>query len=63
MSTESFTFDLGDEVRIGTSGECGEVIGRAEYARAEPGYHIRYCRADGVATEQWWPESALEPLP
>lgn len=54
-------FDNGQELVIAVSNEIGEVIGRAEYPRAEPSYLLRYKAADGRAVEQWWAESALMP--
>lgn len=55
----SFKFGLTDTVTITTSGETGEVIGRAEYTTSENTYLVRYCSADGRAVESWWGESAL----
>lgn len=52
-------FELKKTVTIAASGEQGEVIGRAEYAHAEPSYLVRYKCADGRAVEAWWTESAL----
>ena len=54
-------FELKQQVSIAHSDERGTVIGRAEYAYAEPAYLIRYQAADGRAVEAWWSESALEP--
>ncbi|GAM63648.1 phage protein [Vibrio ishigakensis] len=54
-----FKFDLNDEVEIICSGECGLVIGRAEYSKESNQYFVRYKSADGRAVEQWWSESAL----
>lgn len=56
---DNFEFGLKQSVAIKISGEKGEVIGRAEYWSAERSYLVRYCAGNGVATEQWWPESAL----
>lgn len=56
---QGLKFSLHDTVTIVTSGESGSVVARAEYIAAEPSYLVRYKRADGVATEAWWPESAL----
>lgn len=55
-----FLFSLHDDVVISTSGERGQVIGRAEYTNSCNSYMIRYKSADGRAVEQWWPEDALE---
>ena len=54
-----FAFSLGQKVAITTSGEQGEVIGRAEYSNASNTYYVRYCARDGRATEAWWNEDAL----
>lgn len=59
----SFKFELGEKVVITVSGEVGEVIGRAEYVASAHNYWIRYCMADGRATEQWWQENALDQAP
>jgi len=55
----TFTYNLGDRVRIVVSAEVGEVIGRAEYATGSNMYFLRYCCADGRAVEQWWAEEAV----
>ena len=55
----SFKYAIGSDVTIATSGESGEVVGRAEYAAGENSYLIRYLSADGRAMECWWSESAL----
>lgn len=52
-------FELKQYVTIAVSGEQGQVIGRAEFAHAEPSYLVRYKCADGRALEAWWNESAL----
>ena len=54
-------FELNDKVIISTSGEQGQVIGRAEYVHAEPSYLVRYKAADGTAVEAWWTARALDP--
>ena len=59
MEPETFAFQLGQQLRIAASGESGEVIGRAQYARSENQYLLRYRAADGRAVEGWWGESAL----
>ncbi len=55
----SFKFELKQKVLIAPSGESGEIQARSEYAAAESAYLVRYQQANGVATEQWWQESAL----
>ena len=52
-------YQLNQKVSVVCSGETGIVIGRAEYATAEPGYLIRYKCGDGRAIESWWTETAL----
>lgn len=54
-------YALKQELRITVTAEEGEVVGRAEYTYAQPSYLLRYKAADGRATEQWWPEDAVEP--
>jgi hypothetical protein len=58
---ERFKYDIGARLVITVSGEECEVIGRAEYAKAENNYYVRYKAADGRAFEAWWSESALTP--
>jgi hypothetical protein len=61
-------FNLNDYVYIavsmheGVAKECGEIVARAEYTTSDPNYLVRYVGADGMATEQWWTESALRAL-
>jgi hypothetical protein len=55
-----FKFENRQKVEIVVSGEFGEIIGRAEYPVQEDKYLIRYKNANGVATENWWSESAIE---
>jgi len=55
-----FKFELKQVVVIEESGESGTVQGRGEYVASENQYFVRYKAADGRATEQWWPESALQ---
>lgn len=55
----SFKFDLKQRVVITTSGEAGEVIGRAEYSSGSDSYFVRYKAADGRAVEAWWTEDAI----
>lgn len=56
---DELKFGLGAQVVIEASGESGEVIARAEYLNAEPGYLLRYKCADGRAVESWWTQGAL----
>lgn len=55
----NFDFGLMQGVVIAISGECGQVVGRAEYPFSENQYLVRYKCADGRAVENWWPKSAL----
>lgn len=56
----SFEFDLKSKVKITTSDEAGEVVGRAEYPASPNSYLIRYKAADGRAVKIWWDENSLE---
>ena len=58
----TFTLALGQTAVIAASGEDGTVIARSEHVNSEPQYLLRYCAADGRATETWWGQSALEPV-
>lgn len=55
----SFRFELRQPVRIHPSGDIGTVIGRAEYAHANPSYLVRYVDKQGVAREEWWTDDAV----
>lgn len=59
MLKQEFHHKLRDQVRMIHSEEEGEVIGRAEYTDAEPGYLVRYRAADGRQVESWWGQSAV----
>lgn len=50
------TFGLFQEVIIACSGEQGHIVGEF----IDNSYLVRYCRADGVATEQVWSADALK---
>lgn len=54
-----FEFELGDKVIVTGTHEQGEVIGRAEYKRGEPTYHVDYLRPDGIEARAWFGASAL----
>jgi hypothetical protein len=60
VGTIEHPFKIGDEVVIAASGERGEVIGLAVFARSEASAQLRYKAADGRAVESWWQVSALE---
>jgi hypothetical protein len=55
-----FKFEIGQQVKLVWSDECGQVIGRAEYSAGEALYQIRYRAGDKRQTEAWWGESAVE---
>lgn len=56
----TFQFNLGGKVTIKTSGESGEIIGRADYKSHCNSYMLRYKAADGRAVEGWWEEDSLQ---
>lgn len=56
---DAFTHNLGDTAIHATSGESGQVIGRAEYLTSEPNYLVRHKTNTGNAAESWWAQSAL----
>ena len=56
---DELNYEIGQLVRLSRSNEEGEVIGRAEYANAEPSYLVCYAAGDGRQVAQWWGESAL----
>ena len=60
MEKTSFVFGLNQPVKIKDSGEQGKVIARCESTEAHNNYRVRYVNADGVATERWWFEDALQ---
>lgn len=56
---KEFKFSLDAPVSLAQSGECGHVIGRAEYVNGANSYLVRYKAADGRQTEAWWSEDAI----
>jgi hypothetical protein len=54
-----FKFEMGSTVKMVESKESGTVIGRAEYAKSENSYYVRYEAGDRRQTEAWWGESSL----
>lgn len=50
---------LGEWVRLTTSQEAGEIVGRAEYPHRPNQYLVRYRAADGRQVECWWDETAI----
>jgi hypothetical protein len=54
-----FDYAMGDDVALSQSGECGKVIGRAEYDDGGPRYLVRYVAADGRQVEDWFVSSAI----
>lgn len=62
LALSPFKFELDQKVTIECSGECGIVLGRAEYSRsANAQYHVEYKAADGRAVTSWWDEESLRP--
>jgi hypothetical protein len=55
-----FKFNLDQAVKIKDSNEHGKVISRCESLEADNNYRVRYVNTDGVATERWWFEDALQ---
>lgn len=55
----TFSFRLGDVVKIGGGSESGPVVARSEHCNSEPQYQIRYIAGDGRCVEAWWSQSAL----
>lgn len=55
-----YKFELGQRLKLVESGECGIVIGRAEYDFCDNQYLLRYEAGDGRQVESWWTESALK---
>ena len=50
---------LGDRVKLSKSGECGEVIGAANYARQPRQYLVEYVAADGRQVVDWFSRDSL----
>lgn len=59
MPTLLFKYQITQRLAIKASGETGECIARSEHLVSDPQYLLRYCAADGRATEAWWSEDAL----
>lgn len=57
-----FKFDLHQAIKIGRSGEIGEVRARAEWATGNVSYYVAYTSASGEYREMWIDEDLLEPL-
>lgn len=53
-------YPLGAELRITCSDERGQVIGRGDSTDGEATYLLRYMQANGIARDEWWPESAID---
>lgn len=56
-----FIFDLNQKVELIDSGECGHVVGRAQFLSSDNQYLIRYAAADGRQVQEWWDEVAVQP--
>jgi len=55
-------FELEERVELSESGECGIVIGRAEFTFSESTFQVRYCDGQGCQREQWINESGLKKI-
>ena len=53
-------FSLNEDVTIGTEPVMGVIVGRAEYANADPSYLVRFTdKTSGLPREEWFTESVL----
>lgn len=59
MEEQKFGFENGQRVKLMKSGEMGEVIAVADYARRPPLYLVEYVSAHGCQCENWFDEEAL----
>ena len=59
---QAFAYELSEGIEFKTSGEYGEIIGRAEFVHMEPSYMVRYVDATGCQREEWLTQSALAPI-
>lgn len=50
-------YNIGDQIRHVLTGQQGIIRGRAEYAHAEPSYHLVIVDDKGQAVFAWWEES------
>lgn len=58
-----FAFAMGQSICMSKNiEEQGEIIARAEYARSENQYLIRYKNGNGSQQESWWHESAIQAI-
>lgn len=57
--SEKFEFDLGERVEIKSSGEAGEVIGRAEYVSGGIQIQLHYMDGQGCAKTEWFYQNLL----
>lgn len=62
MTPTEFEFEMGQDVKMAKSEECGTVIGRAEYHNSPPSYYIFYQSADGRQVKNWWDAEDLKAL-
>lgn len=58
----SFKYPLSAAVKIGISGEAGQVKGRADYVSAGNQYYVHYLAADGRAVNAWFDEDEIQPV-
>ncbi len=61
--THEFEYALGSKIKIKSSGEKGEVIGRAQHRGAPDSYYIHYRAADGRAVSAWWARDLISASP
>lgn len=57
---ESFKFEVGQPVKLVSTGEAGQVIKATACLYAEDEYLVRYIDRNGCLQEKTWGESALE---
>lgn len=57
---EVFQFPLGAAVKVPLTSLAGTIIGRTEYAEAEPRYLIAWEDPAEGARENWWSENSVE---
>lgn len=60
MKGKPFIDEMKQVVKLVESNEQGVVIGRAEFDEGVNSYLLRYRAGNGVQTDAWWPEPAVE---
>jgi hypothetical protein len=63
MEAVTFTYLIGQVVRLAKSLEEGEIVAQARYSYMEPHYLVRYKDSTGSQREVWWCESAITSVP